>query len=71
MNLADLIIMILTYFKKYWEAWNSPANIYMVKVNNQNTGKNIQSWQQKHQNYVNNVVLVFLLQTLNIFHTFF
>ena len=45
MNLADLIIMTLTYFKKYWEAWNSPANIYLVKVNNQNTGKSVKNVQ--------------------------
>ena len=33
--------------------------------------KYVQSRQQKHRNNVNDVVLVFLLLTLNIFHTFF
>ena len=33
--------------------------------------KNFQSYQQKHKNDVIDVVLVFLLLTLNMFHTFF
>ena len=33
--------------------------------------KYVQDWQLKHQNNVNDVVLVFLLLTLNILHTFF
>ena len=33
--------------------------------------KYVQSWQQKHQNEVNDIVLVFLFLTLNIFYTFF
>ena len=35
----------------------------MFEENNENT--------KKHQNNVNDVVLVFLLLSLNIFHTFF
>ena len=31
----------------------------------------VQSWQYKHQNDVIDIVLVFLLLTLNIFHNFF
>ena len=38
---------------------SSSANIYLFKVSN-----------KKHQNGVIDVVLVFLLLTLNIFHTF-
>ena len=33
--------------------------------------KYVQSQQEKHQNDVNDVFLVFLLLTSNIFHTFF
>ena len=33
--------------------------------------KSVQSWQLRHQDSVNFVVLVFLLLTLNIFHTLF
>ena len=36
----------------------------------QKGGKYNQSKHKKHQNKVNNVVLVFLLLTLNISHTF-
>ena len=54
--------------------FNSPANIYLFKFNNENTRKRCEiCWKstRKHQNDVNDVVLVFLLLTLNIFHTFF
>ena len=50
----------------------NPANIYMFKVNNKSRGvKYVQSKQWKHQNNVSDLVLVFLVLTLNIFHTFF
>ena len=51
-----------------------PASIYLLKVNKRNTRRrceNNQSLRQKHQNDVSDVVLIFLLLTLNIFHIFF
>ena len=56
-----------------------PAGIYLLKVNNRNTRKKV--WNMfkvnnkdtkttPHQNDANGVVLVSLLLTLNIFHTF-
>ena len=51
----------------------NPANIYLFKVNNRNTRKMYEIFSEltiKQQNDVNEVVLVFLLLTLNIFHTF-
>ena len=53
---------------------NVPANNYFFKVNNGNTRKRCETCSKltiKHQNDVINVVLVFLLLTLNMFHTFF
>ena len=51
-----------------------PVSIYLLKVNNRNTTKGCETCSkltQKRQNDVNDIVLVFLLLTLNIFHTFF
>ena len=51
-----------------------PVSIYLLKVNNRNTTKGCETYSkltQKRQNDVNDIVLVFLLLTLNIFHTFF
>ena len=53
----------------------TPTNIYLLKVNNRNTRKKV--WNKFKVNYKNtrttsfDVVLVFLLLTFNIFHTFF
>ena len=50
------------------------ANICLFKVRNKNNRKKCgicSKLTKKHQNDVNDVVLVFLLLTLNIFHTFF
>ena len=46
---------------------------YLYKVNDRSTGKRCEICSKltiKHQNEVNDVVLVFLLLTLNTFHTF-
>ena len=43
-----------------------PADIYLFKVNNRNIKKKVRNMFK-----VNDVVLVFLLLTLNIFHIFF
>ena len=51
-----------------------PANIYMLKVNNRNTRKRCEICSDltiKTPDNVSDVVLVFLLLNLNIFHTFF
>ena len=50
-----------------------PANIYLFQVNNKNTKKKFSKLtkQLKHQNDVNDFVLVSLLLTLNLFHTLF
>ena len=53
---------------------NLPANISLVKVNIRNNKKSCEICSKltlKHQNNVTDVVLVFLLLTLKIFHTFF
>ena len=55
----------------------NPANNYMFKVNNKNTRSRceicskltIKTPERRHENDVNGFVLVFLLLTLNIFHT--
>ena len=52
---------------KNQEITSLQANIYLFKVNNRNTRKKV--WNV--QSYVNDVVLMFLLLTLTIFHTFF
>ena len=51
-----------------------PANIYLFKVNNRNDKKRCEIYSKfklKIENDVINVVLVSLLLTLNIIHTFF
>ena len=48
-----------------------PANIYLFKVNNRNTRKRCKIFKVNNKNTKTTVVLVFLLLTLNIFHTFF
>ena len=51
----------------------TPAKIYLFRVNSRNTRKSVkyvQSLQQKHKSDVDDIVLVFLLLTLNIIHTF-
>ena len=51
-----------------------PANIYLFKINNRNTTKRCKIYLKliiKTTNNVNDVVLVSLLLTLNIFQTFF
>ena len=53
---------------------SQPANIYLFKVKNRNTRKRCETCSKltiKHQNGFNDIVLVFLLLTLNIFHTIF
>ena len=51
------------------------ACIYLFKFNKGNTGRKVEicltSRKKKTLNDVNDVVLVFLLLPLNIFHTFF
>ena len=50
------------------------TEIYLFKVNIRNTRKRFEicsKLTKKYQNDVNNVILVFLLLPLNIFHTFF
>ena len=47
-------------------SWHFLANIYLHNINNRKLEKDV-----KHQNDVIDVVLVFLLLTLNIFHIFF
>ena len=52
---------------------NHLPNIYVFKVNNKNTRKRCDVCSKltiKHQNDVNDVFLVFLLLTLDIFNTF-
>ena len=57
----------------FWEYFHSnhsshfPANIYLFKVNNRKARKRCEICP-KLTNDVNDVVLVFLLLTLNIFH---
>ena len=51
-----------------------PANICVFKVvieTLEKCVKYVQSYQLKHQNNVNDFVLVFLFLTLNIFHAIF
>ena len=51
-----------------------PTNIYLFKINNRNTRKRCGICLKltiKHQNDVNDVILVFLSIILGIFHTFF
>ena len=55
---------------------SDPYIIYLFKVKNRNTRKDVKyvhSTKQKHRNDVNDddVVLVFLLLTVIVFHTFF
>ena len=54
--------------------WRIRANIYLFKICNRNTRIRFEVCSKlavKTQNGVIHVVLVFLLLTLNIFHTFF
>ena len=63
-------VILLLAFDKF----NFQANIYLFKVavERQEKGiKYVQSEQLKNQNDVNDIVLLLLLLTLNIFHTFF
>ena len=63
-------VILLLAFDKF----SFQANIYLFKVaiERQEKGiKYVQSEQLKNQNDVNDIVLLFLLLTLNIFHTFF
>ena len=52
---------------------NCPVNIYLFKVNNTNTRTRLEicSKLKRHQNDIDDIVLVFLLLTVNIYHTFF
>ena len=47
------------------------TNIYLLKVNNRNTRTSMQNMFSANHKNVIDVVLVFLLLTLNIFRTFF
>ena len=50
-----------------------PAIIYLLKVINRNARKKCEIYSKltiKYQGNVTDVILVFLLLTLNIFHTF-
>ena len=54
-------------------AFANPVDTYLYIANNRDTRKNVkyvQSLQQKHQNDVNYLTLVFSLLTLDIFHIF-
>ena len=51
-----------------------PASIYLFKVNNRNTRKRCEMCSKltrKTLEYVSDIVVMFLLLTLYIFHTFF
>ena len=51
-----------------------PTNIYLFKINNRNTRKWYKTYSNltiRYPNDINDVVLVSLLLTLNIFHNFF
>ena len=56
---------ILTYESRY-----IPANIYLLKVNSRNTRRCEKCNDKNTRTTSLNVVLVFLLLTLNIFHFF-
>ena len=52
----------------------NPANIYLLKVSNRETGKRCEICSKltmKTPERCHDVILVFLVLTLNIFHTFF
>ena len=53
----------------------NPANIYLFKINNRKTNKRCGICSKltikTHQKYATDIVLVSLLLTLNVFHTFF
>ena len=54
--------------------YTNPANINLFKVSNRNTRKRCETWSKltiKHQNEIIDIILMFLLLTLNIFYTFF
>ena len=58
----------------YYKYSKHPANNHLIKVNNKNTRRRYEICSKltiKNQNDVNDVALVFLLLTVNIFHTFF
>ena len=69
----DLLILLLSIIS-VWLYKMYPTNIYLFKFNNRSTIKRCEICSKltiNHQNDVRDVLLVFFLLTLNIFHTFF
>ena len=61
-------------FSTITKALNLPANIYWFKVNHMNTRERFEICSKltiKYQDKVIEAIFVFLLLTVNIFHTFF
>ena len=61
-------------FSTITKALNLPANIYLFKVNHMNTRERFEICSKltiKYQDKVIEAIFVFLLLTVNIFHTFF
>ena len=48
-----------------------PANIYLLEVNNRNARKKVWNMFKVNSDFIVSDVLMFLLLTLNILHTFF
>ena len=62
-----IYIVLISFIKN---SCNSPANVYLFKVNSSKMCKICSKLTKKHQYDVIAVALVFLLLTLNIFYTF-
>ena len=78
-NLTIKTIIIVTFIEYFIcdflrKSGSFPANIYFFKVNDRSTRKRCSEMfkvNNKHQNDVNDVALMFLILTLNRFDTFF
>ena len=69
-HISHLVLMFLLLALSRWMPAGIPDNIYLLKINNRNIRKRSEICSKLTKSHQNNVAVVFLLLTLNIFQIF-
>ena len=63
----ETVSLVISTKCKFYKIW---ANIYLLKVNNRNIWKRVWNMFKVNNKSTTEIILLFLLLTLNMFHTF-
>ena len=69
-HISHIVLMFLLLVLSRWMPAGIPDNIYLLKINNGNIRKRSEICSKLTKSHQNNVTVVFLLLTLNIFQIF-